>query len=119
MSQRRNYFRIKFPITQRPCFVVNGAQFEVVELAETGARIIANGARQFDSTDEFAATIQFRDGAAAQVTARLHRRVANEAVLRFSPNLPYSIIAAQQRRLLKLFPRHAPSPAGATAQKKP
>jgi hypothetical protein len=119
MSQRRNYFRIKFPITQRPCLVVNAAEFEVVELAEAGARIVVGDAQVSESTGEFDATIQFPDGASARVTARVHRREGSEAVLRFSANLPYSIIAAQQQRLLKLFPRHAPSPAGAAVQKRP
>jgi hypothetical protein len=111
MSQRRNYFRIKFPITQRPRLVVNAAEFEVLELAETGARIIAGNAQVSESTGEFEATIEFPDGASAPITARVHRREGNQAVLRFAANLPYSIIAAQQRRLLKLFPRHAAPPA--------
>jgi PilZ domain-containing protein len=114
MSQRRNYFRIQFPITQRPRLVVSTAEFEVLELAETGARIIVGDAQVSETSGEFEATIQFPDGASASVTARVHRREINEAVLRFAANLPYPIIAGQQRRLLKLFPRQATSPAAAT-----
>ena len=109
MQQRRNYFRIRFPITQRPCLVVNAAQFDIVELAETGARVIVNGAGPSDTTGEFDAMIQFRDGVMVPVTARVHRREGDEAILRFSTNLPYAIIASEQRRLLKLFPRQTAS----------
>ncbi len=119
MSQRRNYFRIQFPMTQRPRLVVGSAEFEIVELAETGARVIAHDAALFDGADPFDATIQFRDDVSAAVTACVHRRENNEVVLRFSASLPYSIVAAQQRRLLKLFPRQAASPASAAGQKKP
>ena len=111
MPQLRNYFRIKFPVTQRPCLIVKAAQFEVTELAEAGARIIVNGAGPSDTTGEFDGTIEFADGVTAPVTARVHRREGNEAILRFAANLPYSIIAGQQRRLLQLFPREAASPA--------
>ena len=119
MSQRRNYFRVKFPVTQRPCLMVNSAQFEVLELSETGARVNAGGSTSLAAAEPVNATIQFRDGTSAQVVGCLYRRESNEVILRFRDNLPYPVIAAEQRRLLKLFPRQAQSPAPAGVTKKP
>src|SRR5690349_18924889 len=110
MSQRRNYFRIRFPVTQRPCLVVNSAHFEILELSETGAGVAAADVTMFDSSGEFEATILFRDGTMADVTARVHRQEADEIILRFPEGLPYSVVTAEQRRLMKLFPREAQTP---------
>jgi len=104
MSQKRDYFRVKFPVTQCPRLVAGSTELEIVELSENGARVAANCARM-PGTDLFAATILLKDGTAAKVTASVLRWETEYAILRFEDKLSYSIIAAEQRRLLQLFPR--------------
>jgi hypothetical protein len=104
MSQKRDYFRVKFPVTQCPCLVAGSTVLEVIELSENGARVAVDGERML-SSDLFAATIRFKDGTAAKVTASVLRWETEYAILRFSDKLSYSVIAAEQRRLLQLFPR--------------
>src|SRR5438876_431527 len=107
MSQRRDYFRIRFPLTQRPRLVADSIELEVIELSENGARVVVNGNGVLKGTAPFGATIRFKDGTAVKITAVMHRWKAKEAILRFSDNISYSIIVAEQRRLLQLFPREA------------
>src|SRR5437868_2423343 len=107
MPQTRGHFRIPFPIGERPQLLVGEAEFEVIDLSERGARIVRNGKWPADGDGPFAATIRFRDGATAEVTAELHRKEADKLVLRFGKQLSYSLIAAEQRRLLRLYPRTA------------
>ena len=85
--------------------VIGAAEFEVIDLSERGARIVRKGKWPADGNGAFAATIRFRDGTTADVTAELHRREADKLILRFGKQLSYSLIAAEQRRLLQLYPR--------------
>lgn len=112
MSQKRDFFRVKFPVTQRPCLVASSSELEVIELSENGARVVAGHEGVLGNTDPFDATIRFKDGTAAKVTAQLYRCEADQAILRFSENLSYTVIAAEQRRLLQLFPRQVADCSG-------
>jgi hypothetical protein len=107
MSQKRDYFRVRFPITQRPCLIAGSTELEVIELSENGARVAVNGSSTLCQSDPFDATIRFKDGTTATVSASVHRWEAEQAVLQFSDNLSYSIIVAEQRRLLQMFPHDA------------
>jgi hypothetical protein len=86
---------------------VGEAEFEVIDLSERGARIVRNGQWPDDGKGPFAATIRFRDGSTGEVTAKLHRKEADRLILRFVKQLSYSLIAAEQQRLLRLYPRAA------------
>ena len=107
MPQNRDHYRIPFPIGERPRLVVGAAEFEVIDLSERGARIVLNGEWPDDGNGPFVATIHFRDGTTAEVTAELRRREADRLILRFVKQLSYSLIAAEQQRLLRLYPRTA------------
>jgi hypothetical protein len=107
MPQNRDHFRIPFPIGERPQLFVGAAEFEVIDVSERGARIVRNGQWPDDGGGSFAATIRFRDGTTADVTAELHRKEADKLILRFGKQLSYSLITAEQRRLLRLYPRTA------------
>jgi len=109
MPQQRDYFRIPYPVTERPRLIVGASEFEIVDLSESGARIALEGEPQ-DGVESFAAIVRFQDGTTAKVIAAVQRREQGELVLRFADNLPYGIIAAQQRRLLQLYPRDALAP---------
>lgn len=37
--QRREHYRIKYPITEQPTFVVNKVHFEIIDVSENGIRI--------------------------------------------------------------------------------
>jgi len=108
MSQKRDYFRIQFPITQRPRLVAGNLDLEVLELSENGARVAVTEKDFPESSDSFPAVIRFKDGTTGSVVASIHRSETDQAILRFAENLPYSVIAAQQQRLIQLFPREVP-----------
>jgi hypothetical protein len=105
MPQKRDCFRIVFPLEQRPCLAAGLAEWDVIDLSENGAKLAVETECSLRSGDPFAATIRFHDGTATAVTATVQRREANEVVLRFSEELSYSLIMAEQRRLLRLYPR--------------
>ena len=107
MSQKRDHYRIVFPIGQRPCLAAGLAEWDVLDLSENSGRIALNRENTLASHEAFAATIRFIDGARATVMASVHRREETDVVLQFAEPLSYSLIMAEQRRLLRLFPRES------------
>ena len=41
MPQQRDYFRIPYPVTERPQLIIGADEFQIVDLSESGARIAA------------------------------------------------------------------------------
>jgi hypothetical protein len=107
MSQKRDHFRIVFPLGQRPCLAAGMSEWEVIDLSEDGAKIALNCETSLCSDNPFAATIRFHDGTPVTVTATVQRREDEYVILNFAKPLPYSLIMAEQRRLLRLFPRES------------
>src|SRR5689334_11198140 len=107
MSQNRDHFRIVFPLGQRPCLAAGLAEWDIIDLSENGAKIALSCESSLHSCKPFAATIRFHDGTAAAVTASVQRRENEHAILSFLEPLSYSFIMAEQRRLLRLFPRES------------
>jgi hypothetical protein len=117
MGQSRDYFRIPFPVTERPRLIVDKDEFEAIDLSERGARVTAAGKLLARGKESFGVTIRFKDGTAATTSAMIHRQEGEQLVLRFKESLPFGVIAGEQRRLLALYGRDAlnSKPGSATA----
>jgi hypothetical protein len=119
MGQSRDYFRIPFPVTERPHLIVEKDEFEVLDLSERGARVAAAGKLLGGGKRSFDVTVRFKDGTTAKTSAMIHRQEGDQLVLRFRESLPFGVIAGEQRRLLALYGREAlnskPGSAAASA----
>ncbi|HEY2412303.1 MAG TPA: PilZ domain-containing protein [Pirellulaceae bacterium] len=107
MSQKRDHFRIVFPVGQRPCLAAGLVEWDVIDLSEDGAKVAVSCETSFASREPFAATIRFHDGTTAAVLASVQRRENDHVILNFAEPLAYPLIMAEQRRLLRQFPRGA------------
>src|SRR5256885_15219459 len=62
MSQNRDFFRIPFPIAERPRLLARGDEFRVLDLSESGASIVGKCLTPSTDDEPFAVTIHFNDG---------------------------------------------------------
>jgi hypothetical protein len=104
MTQRRSFYRIVFPLPERPRVTIGDCAFEVIDISEGGARLVSPVQPPHFSALPETATVTFQGGATLTSTATLQREEDGELVVRFRSNLPYSAIVAEQRRLLALYP---------------
>ena len=110
MAQKRDFYRIPYPVAERPRLVVGTVELEVLDISERGARVALASETAFSGDSHFAATVRFKDGTTVQTTGVVHRREGKELILGFSEGLPYSVIASEQQRLFRLFGREALQP---------
>ncbi len=106
IDQQRQYFRIVFPVAQRPRLDVDGRRFTVLEMSEGGASLVVDATTPPHWDAPRSATITLADGTEIAAETIAERRAAPGVLaVRFVELLPLSIITAEQRRLATLYPR--------------
>jgi hypothetical protein len=61
-EQRREYFRVEYPVIERPVLVSNTGRFEVLDVSEFGVRFADYAAHAFAPGMQLLARLQFNDG---------------------------------------------------------
>lgn len=106
IDQQRQYFRIVFPVAQRPRLDVDGYRFTILEISEGGASLVGDGTTLPPWNSPRRATITLADGTEIATETIAERHAAPDVLaVRFVELLPLSIITAEQRRLAMLYPR--------------
>ena len=85
-SQNREHFRLRYPLPARPRLTVNGLEFSVTEISESGSKVLLDTHHPslFDGDPE--GVFCFHDGTSIKVNASFVRLAEEEAVLKLSPD---------------------------------
>jgi len=94
-SQRRAYFRLKYPPSSSPRIFIGGIAYAIHDISERGARI-NNPMRHRMPEDIFSAFVWFHDGEPIKVVARVVRIEPSQIALYFIQGIPYKRILAEQ-----------------------
>jgi hypothetical protein len=102
---QRAYFRIRFPMRERPRLVVDGRELEVVDCSENGLRYRAEPGAVPAWGSEIQGELRFRRGATVEIEGTVVRRQAGEVALRLAETrIPLKIIFDEQRYLRAHYP---------------
>jgi len=120
-SQRREHFRLVYPIAARPVMVVQGTEFRLSEISEEGGRAIANTDDLASLEQQGQVTIGFSNGKQVGTNATVLRVDGDEIILKLSPAIALSVILEQQRWLVSRYPKeqHALRAAAASGAAAP
>lgn len=103
-SNRRCFFRLRYPAPGRPCLRTCGSLFEVVEMSEKGLRFFAEQPELFQSEEMVLdAVILFPCSSTCTVYGRVQRLDGNEVVVQLDSRIPLSRMMSEQRRVLRDF----------------
>ena len=103
MENQREFYRIRYRERDCPTIKVAGHSLPVLDLSEGGACI--SRCDQFkEGAERLAVEIVFFDKQTVETIASFLRQDDEHVAIRFSPLIPMSIIFAEQRRLLRLYP---------------
>lgn len=104
---QREHYRLRYPLSARPRLILNGAQYTVTEVSETGTRVLIEPGSTLPSDGDHEAVFCFLDGTRITTVASLIRVAEAEIVLNLSPPIPLSVIMAEQRFLLTRYPKES------------
>ncbi len=103
MSDRRAFFRLRYPITERPRMQMLTRQYVVTEISEGGIRLRPTVLADFPVGSELNAVLAFHDGESLTVNGTVYRHSGDEVVIRLPKGIPESRIFAEQRYILKKY----------------
>lgn len=103
-AQRRAFFRLPYPHTERPSLMAGDGVYPVSEISEGGMRVVA-----LDQGDVLAQQHQVQgvlrlNQTEVAIHGRVLRQQGEEVVLVLSEGIPLSLMVSEQRRLIQKYP---------------
>jgi hypothetical protein len=100
-TERRRYYRIRYPLKERPKLKVGKSLHGVIELSEGGLKIEAARLSQPEGT--VSGLLLLADARYLPVRGRIMSRDLEEIVLCDLEGLPLAIVIEEQRRLIRKY----------------
>lgn len=104
-KQRRAYYRLRYPLTERPTYDFSGHEYTVSEISEGGIRVtLLDGQDIGPIGTETEGTLHFPDGTSVVIEGAVQRLGPHEAVLRLSDGISFRKMLSEQIRVRDSFP---------------
>ena len=105
MSEKREYYRIKYRDDDRPTFVMGGAKYLVMDISEKGLRF--DGGLKFKpgENDAISGKIMFKSGKSCAVEGKLLRYDSSQraCIVKLDKGVSLALIMEEQRIILKKY----------------
>ena len=82
-NQKRDHYRLEYPVNDRPSVLVNGLQYEVIDASEQGLKFRCNNTIKPPGKSPFKGTVFFKDGKSFDVSG---------TVLRYDPDNDHCVV---------------------------
>ncbi|HEY3379117.1 MAG TPA: PilZ domain-containing protein [Armatimonadota bacterium] len=102
-TDRRAYFRLRYPSLKRPVMISHARQWEVSEVSVHGLRFRAMPSENFPAGTVVSARITFLDHTTLDITGKVLRIHQQEVVLALVQGIPDQRIMQEQRILIQRF----------------
>jgi len=103
-NERRRYYRLRYPTSERPAVRINDREFPVAEISEKGIQILVPHECSTGQDASFSAVIQFRDGESIPIEGVVLRREKKFMVVELSKGIPMKRMLVEQSRLRHSHP---------------
>ncbi len=101
-KQKRQYFRIEYPVDERPTLVIGSESLEVVDTSERGMRVLP--AKGSPVPTHIKGTLKFRDGSECMVAGQVVRQAPDGSlVIQLTVGISLALIMKEQRRLIQKY----------------
>lgn len=100
---RREFFRLRYPLTCRPSFLVDDAELPVTELSEQGMRLFDKSRRL--QLDHALAGLLVLPARRVEVMGFVTRRDGREVVITEVAGVTFQLVMEEQRRIIQKLPQ--------------
>ena len=105
-ANKREHYRIRYPLSCRPSLIVLNQKCEVVDISEHGISFVCNKVHELHPDLEVEARITFKDGESLNLEGKILRINKRIAVLYLPVSIPFGRIVAEQRLLKEEYPEY-------------
>ena len=102
-ENKRNYYRLVYPIGDRPILKLGKRSFIVFNVSEQGIKFIKGDEFHLKIDEIVSGVLVFGDRATFPIEARIYRIAQKQAVIVLSKNLPLKHIMEEQRYLIRKY----------------
>jgi len=104
-SQKRGHYRLEYPVSDRPSVLVNGIQYEVVDVSEQGLKFRCNNSITPDKDTPFKANVFFKDGKSFDVSGTVIRYDPDQdqCVVLLTKGIPLAKMIEEQLILIRKY----------------
>ena len=103
-ENRREHYRIRYPLRFRPVLKFSGKKFEIIDISESGIKFYCENTVGFRSGQEMEGTVIFTDGKSLALKGTILRIYKRTAIVWLSVYIPFSHIIREQRFLKTHYP---------------
>jgi len=108
-ENRRDHYRIRYPISCRPVLRIAGKNFEIIDISESGIKFHCENIEDYRANQELQGTVVFNDGKPLILKGNILRVYKKTAIVWLSVNIPFSRIVREQRFLKTRYPDYLDS----------
>jgi hypothetical protein len=98
-SRERAFYRVEYPIQERPSFVIDGGELSILDMSEYGIRFLTKVDIEMNVGDILDGVIRFRGRAEESVGGEVVWIRAKTAALKLEVPIPFGTILSEQRYL--------------------
>ena len=101
--QRREYFRVEYPATDRPEVVTRDARFSVIDISEYGIKFQSGPSSEFPLGEALSVDIRFGDGEKIGLVGKIIRKDREEIVVNLDVPIPLRKIRSEHIYLISNY----------------
>ncbi|MEN8263742.1 MAG: PilZ domain-containing protein [Nitrospirota bacterium] len=103
---KREYYRVRYPIACRPNLAILNSVYEIMDISEHGIKFLGNDVSRFHSDMKIDGMITFDDGISIGIKGKIIRIDRNNAVMFLMESIPFGRIVAEQRFIKVKYPEY-------------
>ena len=103
-ENKRQHYRIVYPLTARPSLKITRKEFEVVDISESGIRFLNKKWAPFTPGVKIEAELTFNDGESLDIEGEILRVNDQVSILKLHKSIPFWKIVEEQRYIKKTYP---------------
>lgn len=104
MKNKREFYRIRYPLSCRPRLILLDKEYEVIETSEKGVKFLHKKFHEFQIGLTVGFTITFHDDESLDLEGKILRVDENVVVVYLSEEIPFRRIALEQRHIIDNYP---------------
>jgi hypothetical protein len=102
-EQRREYFRVEYPIVERPVFSLTAGRFDVMDISEFGIKFYITVAHDFSPGQIIGGKVKFNDGRVLDIEGEILRCDDHSVSVRLTKSIPMMRIQKETVHLMMTY----------------
>ena len=103
IEQKREYYRVEYPLNDRPALLSMDDEFEVVDISEGGLKFKVEASEHFSVGDELGGKIKFSDNYTFDCKGKIIRIDDDNVAINYAHHLPLERVRLEHLLLIKKY----------------